>query len=132
MRANRSGLLTLALVATCTPALTLAANLSFLKNSPVSYFKKQDMDMLTKTAEKVLDSLEPNASGSWSNPKTGNSGEITLAGQFTSTEGLACKRLRVLNRAKVVEATALHTVCKMPDRGWVLHADARPASPPSQ
>jgi hypothetical protein len=132
MRAHRSGLLTLALIATCAPALTFAGNLSFLKNSPVSYFKKQDMDMLTRTAEKVLDSQEPNASGSWSNPKTGNSGEITLAGQFTSTEGLACKRLRVLNRAKVVEGTALHTVCKTLDRGWVLHADARPASPPAE
>jgi 17 kDa common-antigen outer membrane protein len=127
MRTNQTRLLALAIFATCAPALTFGGNLSFLKNSPVTYFKKQDMDMLTRTAEKVLESQEANASGSWSNPKTGNSGEITLAGQFTSTEGLTCKRLRVLNRAKVVEGTALHTVCKTPDRGWVLHADARPA-----
>lgn len=115
----------LAAFGTCPSAS--AANLGFLKDSPISHFNKKDNELMMETALKVLDSTEPRATAEWSNPKSGNSGTVTTIGSFTSTEGLACKRIRVFNKAKAVEGSANHTVCQFPDRGWLVHADARPA-----
>ena len=109
-------------------ATASAANLSFLKDSPISHFSQQDHALMMETAGKVLDSSDARADASWSNPKSGNSGTITAIGKFTSTEGLACKRIRVFNKAKTVESTANYTVCQFPERGWLVHADARPES----
>jgi hypothetical protein len=110
-----------------SPLLAGASNLSFLDKATVSKFKEQDVKLLMETVDKVLASTDPKAALSWSNPKTGNSGDIATVGQFTSTDGHQCKRLRVLNRAKTMENTAEHTVCSVPERGWLLNPEARPA-----
>jgi surface antigen len=110
-----------------TPLLAVASNLSFLDKATVAKFKEQDVKMLMETVDKVLASTDPRAAMNWSNPKTGNSGDISTVSRFTSTDGSLCKRLRVLNRAKTMENTAEHTVCQVPDRGWLLNPEARPA-----
>ena len=104
-----------------------AANLSFLNNSPVSLFQQEDVDLMTENARKVLDSSDPAAKQSWSNPKTGASGFAQAKGQFTSSNGLPCKRLRVMNKARNLQSDSVYTLCKSADRGWVIDTDARPA-----
>ena len=116
-----------ALLLVLSPLLAVASNLSFLDKATVSKFKEEDVKLLMETVDKVLASTDPKAALSWSNPKTGNSGNISTVLQFTSTDGHSCKRLRVLNRAKAMENTAEHTVCAVPDRGWLLNPEARPA-----
>lgn len=106
------------LALTLLPLLAGAGNLSFLDRSTVSSFKEQDV--------KLLDSEDTSASGSWKNPKTGNSGDIAVTGQFTSTDGNSCKRLKVLNRAKTSESTARYILCQVPGRGWLLNPEAKP------
>jgi len=110
-----------------SPLLAVASNLSFLDKATVAKFKEQDVKLLMETVDKVLASTDPRAALNWSNPKTGNSGDISTVSRFTSTDGHLCKRLRVLNRAKTMENTAEHTVCQVPDRGWLLNPEARPA-----
>ena len=110
-----------------SPLLVGASNLSFLDKATIAKFKEQDVKLLMETADKVLGSADPRATLSWSNPKTGNSGDISAIGQFTSTDGHLCKRLRVLNRAKAMESTADYTLCAVSDRGWLLNPEARPA-----
>lgn len=107
------------------PLLASAGNLSFLDGSTVSSFKEDDMKLLLETVDKVLDTGL--ASSSWNNPKTGNSGEITAIGQFTSTDGSSCKRLKVMNKAKASTSTAEYTLCMVPGRGWLLNPEAKPA-----
>jgi len=85
------------------------------------------MALMRQSALKVLDAAEPNAKESWSNPKTGASGQTEVRSQFTATDGATCKRLRILNKAKGLESDATYTACKYPDRGWVLNTDATPA-----
>ena len=49
-------------------ALTAVAdsgNLQFLKRSPISYFKQDDVDLMMKNAHAVLDSSDPAAKQSW-------------------------------------------------------------------
>jgi hypothetical protein len=117
----------LALLLVLSPLLALASNLSFLDKATISKFKEEDVKLLMQTADKVLDSADPHATLSWSNPKTGNSGDITTVSQFTSTDGHSCKRLKVLNRAKTTESTAEYILCQVPGRGWLLNPEARPA-----
>jgi hypothetical protein len=125
-RARRLSLLTILAVA-AVPLAAYAANLAFLKNSPAYYFQPEDTDLMMKNARQVLDSADPAAKQEWSNPKTGASGLAEVRGQFTATDGVPCKRLRVTNKVKGVESDATYTVCKYPKRGWVVNVDAQPA-----
>lgn len=119
-------LLALSLSAVAAVAVQ-AANLSFLNNSPVSLFKQEDVDLMTENARKVLDSSDPAAKLSWSNPKTGASGFAQAKGQFTSSDGVPCKRLRVMNKARNLQSDSIYTLCKSADRGWIINTEARPA-----
>ncbi len=124
--------------ARCLAALTLfaggtavttasAGNLSFLDNSPVSYFSPEDMDLMRDNARKVLDAPGANVKQSWASQKTGASGWAQVRSEFKATDGVPCKRLRIVNKAKGLQSDATYTVCKYAERGWVLNTDAAPA-----
>jgi surface antigen len=108
--------------------LASGSNLSFLDNAVVSKFKKQDMDLLLQTVDKVLASTDPRASDSWSNTKTGNSGTVAVTGQFTSTDGQSCKSLTVSSRTPQMQGKSDYVMCNVPGRGWLLHPDAKPTA----
>ena len=117
----------LAFIAGCTAAVTTSAgNLSFLANSPLSYFSPDDMELMRQNSLKVLDGSGTNAKQEWSNAKTGASGWAQVRKQFKASDGTPCKRLRIVNKARGLESDATYTVCKYPDRGWVFNADAAP------
>jgi hypothetical protein len=119
----------LILVGSCALAVAAqAANLGYLKNSPVAYFQQADTDLMLKNANEVLDSSDPNAKKDWSNPRTGASGSAQVLGQFTASDGAPCKRLRIMNKVPQAEGEATYTVCKYSGRGWVLNPDAKPAT----
>ena len=124
---TRAWLAALALFAGGAVITASAGNLSFLENSPVSYFKPEDVELMRQNALKLLDTTNAQAKQSWSNAKTGASGWAQVRGQFTASDGAPCKRLRVVNKARGLESDATYTVCKYPDRGWVIHTDATPA-----
>jgi hypothetical protein len=81
---------------------------------------------MLKNARAVLDA-DSTARQGWSNPKTSASGFAQVRGQFTAADGAPCKQLRVENKFRNIESDATYTVCKYPDRGWVINADAQPA-----
>lgn len=103
-----------------------AGNLSFLDKSPLAYFKPDDMEMMHQNARKALDGA--NARQTWSNANTGASGWAQVRSEFKSTDGAACKRLRIVNKAKGLQSDATYTVCKSADRDWVINTDATPAN----
>jgi len=115
------------LVACLAPWAPQAGNMSFLQDSPSAYFRGDDADLMMKNAHEALDSSEPSAKRSWSNPKTGASGFAQVTGQFTGSDGAPCKRLRIGNKAGGLQGEGTYTLCKYKDRGWVFHADAHPA-----
>jgi len=118
----------LALVAGCTAVVTASAgNLSFLADSPVAYFNPDDMELMRQNSLKVLDASGANTKQEWSNAKTGASGWAQVRTQFTASDGVPCKRVRIVNKARGLQSDATYTVCKYPDRGWVFNADAAPA-----
>lgn len=119
-------LLILGLLASTT---ALASNLSFLKGTAISRFNAEDIDLMLKNADEVLEADASDAKREWSNPKTSSSGFAEVRSQFVSTEGRTCKRLRVGNRAQgVPPKEATYTLCKHDD-GWMLDSNAKRASP---
>jgi hypothetical protein len=103
-----------------------ASGLGFLRDSPLMHFRQDDHELMIKNATAVLDATGAKATESWRNPKTGASGMAQVRAQFTTKDGLLCKRLWVKNRAGGIEGEATYTVCKTSD-GWALNADAQPA-----
>lgn len=118
--------LAIALAVAAVPAR--AGGLGFLRKSAVTYFQQDDSDLMMRNARKVLDAPAADAESSWSNPRTGASGLARITQAFTATDGAPCRRLHVVNRAKGVEDESTYTVCHYEQRGWVMHADAKPAS----
>lgn len=119
------GLLALVLF-TVSPIAARALNLNFLRNSPISYFRQEDVDLMMKNAREVLEA-DSNARQEWSNPRTGASGFAQVTGQFTTAAGAHCKRLRVFNRARHVEGEVTYPVCRSGGGDWVINANAQPA-----
>jgi hypothetical protein len=115
------------LLACCVSTAALGNHLNFLESAPIAHFSDEDIALLHKTAVEVLDDPDPKARREWSNPKTGSSGTLQANGGFVSTEGDPCKRLRIENKIKKLESVATYTVCKHKERGWSLHAGAKPA-----
>jgi len=128
MRTRARSLVAFAFLASCIAAVTApAGNLNFLGESPISYFTADDVQLMRQNALKVLDAPGANAKQTWSNEKTGASGGAQVRGQFTASDGATCKRLRLTNSAQGQQSDATYTVCKYPERGWVVNPDAAPA-----
>lgn len=124
---------TLGVALACYAVGSNAGNYNFLQNSPLMSFTADDNKMFTENTRTVLESTSANAKSSWSNPKTGNSGEAEVKAQFTSTDGNLCKHLRVFNRSKTAQSEAFYTFCHYQGRGWLVNEDARPkaVTPPA-
>lgn len=100
----------------------MAQNMGFLTNSPIASFDEQDIALMREAGKVALETLPRGESKSWSNPKSGNEGRITVAKTFTGPEGIPCKRLTVHSKARGVEGETRFNYCKRPDKGWVLES----------
>jgi hypothetical protein len=119
----------LVILACATVAMTAhGASMGFLKQSPLLYFKQDDIDRMIQNARTVLDSPQPSAKEEWSNPKSGASGFAQVRSQFTTTDGTPCKRLLVGTAIHGLENETTYLLCKSPSRGWVMSPNAKPAS----
>jgi hypothetical protein len=128
----RRFVLTSSVLSACLITLSLtcsADNLRFMKSSPLAYFKGDDYALMQKNATATLDSTDEHAKHEWRNSETGSSGLAEVRSEFTNTDGVLCKRLRIVNRAGGMESDATYAVCKYEGRGWLLHPDAVPLKP---
>ncbi len=93
--------------------------------SPISRFNDEDKRLLREAAEAVV-SGEPGHSRDWENPKTGNHGKLTLLATFNGTDGRPCHQVRVQNHAKGLSGDSKVSICKDPERGWLLDTQEPP------
>jgi hypothetical protein len=106
-----------------------AANTSFLKNSPVSYFTERDFELMMVAADEVLADDGRGATREWKNSETGNFGRMEVLSAFNAPDGRLCKRLRVTNNAKAVESRATYSVCRDASGAWMVDAATKPPAP---
>lgn len=95
-----------------------AANMQFLRYSPVSQFTSEDFEMMNTTAHNALDKNPDGQTSEWKNPETNNSGSVTPLNTETR-DGKLCRKLRVVNQAKDQSSTSAFTFCKA-DNGWKI------------
>ncbi len=65
------------LLAVTTASAFAQSNLGFLRDTPLSKFKKVDTDLMLKTLNTALDSGADGVPVTWENPAASNSGTIT-------------------------------------------------------
>jgi surface antigen len=108
----------------------LAGNLSFLNNSAASKFNEEDVQIMQTTAFNLLKDGTVGQSQEWANPNTTAKGTITVLKVFQSTEGFACKSLRLESSAGGWHGRSTYPVCQIPPGGWKIYTGAKPAATP--
>ncbi|MEW9583285.1 RT0821/Lpp0805 family surface protein [Paraburkholderia sp. DGU8] len=100
-----------------------AANLNFLRDTPISYMKDGDRKALNEAAQVALETKKDGESLQWSNAGTGNSVSITgtVTPQSTTKEGdKTCRTATLVAIAKGQTQTWTPTVCKVGSGPWKI------------
>ena len=83
---------------------------------------REDMEHQRAAAQSLLDKEPPpvGASASWSNPKSGARGRVTMVNARDARGRSPCRRMRyeVSTRGAAGPADMTFTVCRMPDGAW--------------
>jgi surface antigen len=108
----------------------LAGNLSFLDNSAASKFNDDDVRIMQTTAFNLLKDGTVGQSQDWANPNSTAKGTITVVKIFQSTEGFACKTIRLESSAGGWHGRSTYPVCQIPPGDWKIYTGAKPAAPP--
>jgi len=87
-----------------------SANLSFLSNTTMSYFTKEDWK-LSKEAQNTA--LNKGIRVSWSNPRTGNHGVFLPSHIINIASGSECRNLKISNAANRMHEDATYRFCKL-------------------
>ncbi len=100
-----------------------AANLGFLRDTPITYMKTRDIDSIKAAAVKALNAVEDGQSAAWSNDGLGNSVKIdaTIALANTQKDGdRTCRDETVILNAKGQSMTLRPQFCKQGSGAWQL------------
>jgi hypothetical protein len=103
-----SGFLFLSLI----PFAVHASNFSFLGNSAMSFFTKEDWKISKSAQNKALNQIEDGARLAWLNPGTGTHG-IFLPMHTFHANGAVCRDLEILHTANQVNEKAIYRFCKL-------------------
>ena len=87
------------------------SDLRFLQATPITEFKKVDIDLLMKALNQALDNGMDGVPVTWENPSAGNSGSITPEKDPQGRSG--CRKARVENRHKTLHNANEAVFCKI-------------------
>jgi 17 kDa outer membrane surface antigen len=94
-------------------ALTVyASNHSFLGNSAMSFFSKEDWKLSKTAQDEALNQLKDGARLAWKNPKTGSHG-IFLPMHTIHANGSVCRDMQIIHSANLVNDKATYRFCKL-------------------
>jgi len=110
----------LIILGVCFYASADARLYSFLKNSPIESFTKEDISMMMDNVYKALDTKKDGEKLAWQNEKTGNSGLANPLSTFKQ-DGLKCRNLRIINRSKKQIVESKYDLCKVEDGSWKVY-----------
>lgn len=117
-----------AVLAGFASSASMAANFSFLNRSVAAKFDAEDHRLQADTAMALLKQGAVGDSKDWENPKTSANGTISVMKIFVSSEGFACKSLRVRSSAAGRKGQATYSVCEIKPGEWKIHSAAKPAT----
>ncbi len=112
------------------PLSALAYGFGFLHNEIVSDFNTEDWSKFDEALIHTLDNLPDKQIHTWSNPKTGKGGAMTVL-DSTIENDKPCRRLRIINSSGDRKGRSTFTFCKKPpDDTWLVKPDDARKSPP--
>jgi len=94
-----------------------AANLRFLRNTPIANFTKEDLQIFTQTLNEVLDKGPDGEARRWSNAASGAKGEIKPLNTF-ERNATPCRRAVISNSAGGRSNTGQYNFCKQSTGQW--------------
>ncbi|NML30531.1 RT0821/Lpp0805 family surface protein [Paraburkholderia antibiotica] len=100
-----------------------AANLNFLKDTPITYMRDADRKALNAAAQKALDTKQDGEALEWSNAGTGNPVSITgtVTPHDTSKDGeRTCRSVTLVALAKGQTQSLTPIACRSGNGPWKL------------
>jgi surface antigen len=86
---------------------------------PASSFSKEDTALMMARVDQALKAEKDGETLEWKNDATPASGSVTPLARFTS-DGLACRRLRIVNAYGSNKAQGVYRFCEKPPGKWKL------------
>ena len=86
---------------------------------PASSFSKEDTALMMARVDQALKAEKDGETLEWKNDATPASGSVTPLARFTS-DGLACRRLRIVNVYGSNKAQGVYKFCEKPAGKWKL------------
>jgi surface antigen len=94
-----------------------AANLRFLKDTPLANMNAADTELLADAIQTALTENRDNESLRWENPKTGSRGVLTPIQSYRAYN-THCRLLKILNKAGNESATSQFDFCQTEGGEW--------------
>jgi surface antigen len=104
---------------TFTGGAAAAVGKAALKDAVISKFKAPDLALMKAKVDQALNASGDGEMLDWKNEKTGAGGNITPLARFEAN-GLACRRLLIVNTYRERSATGVYRFCEKPAGQWKL------------
>jgi len=96
-------------------AVTSLNNFNAIRETPISRFTQADLDLMTKTVYRTLDSGADGVTASWNNPATSSSGSITPDKDPRGRKG--CRLAQIENHHGSISGSGGYIFCKSEGKG---------------
>lgn len=113
------------LASALTPAWAQWGNTDFLKESPIGHFSRDDVALMQKTLQNVLNTAPDGQAVEWRNDQTGSHGRITPS--KAPAEAVGCRRVVVENFHDSRQSRDDYVMCKDAGTGHWMKSGVKPS-----
>ena len=85
-----------------------------MRDLPITHFKQADIDRMTQTVNRTMESGADGVTVKWESPGTSNSGSVTPAKDPQGRPG--CRMARIENTSGSLQNTANYILCRNQDK----------------
>ncbi|MCE9657659.1 MAG: hypothetical protein K8R60_03800 [Burkholderiales bacterium] len=96
-----------------------ASGFTTFNDAPIAKFSKEDTALMTARVNEALKAEKDGETLEWKNEASKASGSVTPLARF-SADGLACRRLRIVNVYGEQKAQGVYRFCEKPAGKWKL------------
>lgn len=102
-----------------TAAIILGATLGTMWGEDIAHgMSKADKIFAERTTKDTLEYGKPGENATWSNPESGNSGNVVVNETFENKDGENCRKFETTSTIENEDRTTSGTACRMPDGEW--------------
>ncbi|PHS78817.1 MAG: hypothetical protein COB59_04985 [Rhodospirillaceae bacterium] len=107
-----------------TAAIILGATLGTMWGEDIAHgMSSADKIFAERTTKDTLEYGKPGENTTWSNPETGNSGNVVANESFKNKDGENCRNFETTAHIEGEDRTTSGTACKMPNGEWKVMED---------